>query len=508
MTEAYPFGPLDLGKIPDSFIDLAEARGRARRFLQESGLPGKKDEYWKYTSPPAPSGESYEDRNMALREAFLASSGAVGPQGLDGEGSAEADPEARERWVSRLMSLGKPIFGPPPKDAAHFLMPSRASASFAQGFEDTECEEAEEPSEFVEAHKDNFIPINMDEYFDSDSMGEIVEIGSRCGVEMLMLHVAMLEPWFSDFYGELESRGQEPVKRPYAALNTACAMDGIGFKARKKAKKPVLIHYSRDTSEFNESMIHHCVVVDPGASLTMIEYGVSSGNANHVMEVDIGEGGEFHHIRIQPQGEDDTTITHIFARQAARSVLKSFTLTTGGKMTRNECFIDIDGEEAVTHVAGAALGKGDFHHDDTVFITHRKEACESRQVFKKALVEGAKGVFQGKILVKPEAQKTDGYQISQSLLLDGSSQFFAKPELEIYADDVKCSHGSTSGALDEESLFYLSARGIKRAEAERMLTLAFLMETLDEIEDEGVRGRVQAELEARLAEEERDGFFA
>lgn len=109
------------------------------------------------------------------------------------------------------------------------------------------------------------------------------------------------------------------------------------------------------------------------------------------------------------------------------------------------------------------MGDGDFHHDDTVFVTHDAVNCESRQVFKKVLRNGARGVFQGKILVKKGAQKTDGYQISQSLLLDGSSEFDAKPELEIYADDVACSHGSTSGAIDEEALFTCVRAGCRRA---------------------------------------------
>src|SRR5690606_38770443 len=136
----------------------------------------------------------------------------------------------------------------------------------------------------------------------------------------------------------------------------------------------------------------------------------------------------------------------------------SFTLTANGALTRNEYVIELTGDDAVAHVAGAALGDGDFVHDDTVFITHDAVNCESRQVYKKVLRNGATGVFQGKILVKADAQKTDGYQISQALMLDGDSQFLAKPELEIYADDVACSHGSTSGAIDDGALFYLRSR--------------------------------------------------
>ena len=129
--------------------------------------------------------------------------------------------------------------------------------------------------------------------------------------------------------------------------------------------------------------------------------------------------------------------------------------------------------------------------------------CESRQVFKKVLKNGAQGIFQGKILVKQGAQKTDGYQISQALLLDGDSQFLAKPELEIYADDVKCSHGSTTGAIDETALFYLRSRGIGREDATALLVLSFLADAIAEIEDEALAADVVARLESWLARRKR-----
>jgi len=157
--------------------------------------------------------------------------------------------------------------------------------------------------------------------------------------------------------------------------------------------------------------------------------------------------------------------------------------------------IEFTGDDASAHIAGAAAGDGTFHHDDTVFVTHDGVNCESRQVFKKVLRNGAIGVFQGKILVQPGAQKTDGYQISQGLMLDDDSQFLAKPELEIYADDVSCSHGSTVGSVDEEALFYLISRGVPRADAQDMLVLAFLDDAIQEIADpvlaDGIRARLQ-----------------
>ena len=170
-----------------------------------------------------------------------------------------------------------------------------------------------------------------------------------------------------------------------------------------------------------------------------------------------------------------------------------------GVLTRNEQIVELTGDDAVAHVAGACVGDGDFHHDDTVFVTHDAVNCESRQVFKKVLRNGATGVFQGKILVKQGAQKTDGYQISQSLLLDDDSQFLAKPELEIYADDVACSHGSTSGAIDETALFYLRSRGVPTKDATNMLTLAFLAEAVDEIEDSALAEEIVSRLEGWLA---------
>ena len=212
----------------------------------------------------------------------------------------------------------------------------------------------------------------------------------------------------------------------------------------------------------------------------------------------MADGAGFHHVRTQGRDHERRAVTHIFARLGQESVFKSFTLTANGVLTRNECVVELTGDDAVAHVAGACVGDGEFHHDDTVFITHDAVNCESRQVFKKVLRNGATGVFQGKILVKQGAQKTDGYQISQSLLLDGDSEFLAKPELEIYADDVACSHGSTSGAIDEEALFYLRARGVPKPIATDLLTLAVLAEAVEEIEDEGLREEIVGRLEGWL----------
>lgn len=304
--------------------------------------------------------------------------------------------------------------------------------------------------------------------------------------------------WAKDLYGVLETRGQTPVQRPLAALNSAFATDGVMIRVTEKAAKPVSLIYLHK-SDSSDAVLHHCIKIETGAELTILENGPAAARLNKVMEVDVADGGKFHHIRTQGRDHERRAVTHIFARLGQESLFKSFTLTANGRLTRNEAIIEFTGDDAVAHVAGAAVGDGDFHHDDTVFVTHDALRCESRQVFKKVLKGGAVGVFQGKILVKNGAQKTDGYQISQSLLLDDHSQFLAKPELEIYADDVICSHGSTSGAIDETALFYLRSRGVPEKKAQALLVLAFLAEAVAEIEDDTLADDIRLRMENWLS---------
>jgi Fe-S cluster assembly protein SufD len=307
--------------------------------------------------------------------------------------------------------------------------------------------------------------------------------------------------WARETYGVLEARGQKPVERPLAALNSAFATDGLLIRVTGKAAKPISLIYTHK-SDSSDAILHHCIKLEEGAELTVLENGPAAARFSKVMEVEVGAGAQFHHIRAQGRDHQRRAVTHVFARLGAGALFKSFTLTANGVMTRNEAVLELVGDDAQAHIAGAAVGDGDFHHDDTVFVTHQGQRCESRQVFKKVLKNGAVGVFQGKILVKPGAQKTDGYQISQALLLDGDSQFLAKPELEIYADDVKCSHGSTSGAIDEVALFYLRSRGVPMRAAQSLLVLAFLAEAIGEIADEAIAEDIRSRLEGWLARHE------
>ncbi len=334
----------------------------------------------------------------------------------------------------------------------------------------------------------------VDGVFDADASDDLSLEGLT--IERLATAGSDLH-WAQNLYGVLEARGQNPVPRPLAALNTAFATDGILIRVTGKPSKPINFIY-KNKSDNSDAILHHCIKLDAGTEITVLENGPAAARFNKVIEVDVADNASFHHIRTQGRDHERRAATHIFTRLGTESAFRSFTMTVNGVLTRNECVIELTGDDAIANVAGACVGDGDFLHDDTVFITHDAVNCQSRQVFKKVLRNGATGVFQGKILVKAGAQKTDGYQISQSLLLDGDSQFLAKPELEIYADDVACSHGSTSGAIDEDALFYLRSRGVPEGEATDLLTLAFLAEAVDEIDDEGLRADLTDRLGAWL----------
>ncbi|MBN7784077.1 SufD family Fe-S cluster assembly protein [Ponticoccus gilvus] len=393
---------------------------------------------------------------------------------------------ARRDALSRVQAMGLPGAR---DEYWKFTRPDTLNAVEAPEAEAFEAHEAP-----IFGERERLKIVFVDGVFDAEASDDF----SLEGVEIArMADVADIH-WAQDLYGTLEAKGQSPVQRPYAALNTAFATDGLLIHVTGKPSKPIHITYTHKETR-SDAILHHVVKVDAGCEATILENGPAAARFNHVIEADIAEGGALHHVRAQGRDHARRAVTHVFARLAQESTFKSFTLTMNGVLTRNEAVIEFTGDDAVAHVAGACMGDGDFHHDDTVFVTHDAVNCESRQVFKKVLRNGATGVFQGKILVQPDAQKTDGYQISQSLLLDGDSQFLAKPELEIYADDVACSHGSTSGAIDEDSLFYLRARGVPRGIAEDMMTIAFIAEAVQEIEDESLREELVDRVEAWLA---------
>ncbi|NHN89175.1 Fe-S cluster assembly protein SufD [Acetobacter conturbans] len=299
-----------------------------------------------------------------------------------------------------------------------------------------------------------------------------------------------------------------PDRDALVALNTALAGDGIrlSVKPHVNAGRIVFISLAMGLEEDISFHPRHAVEVGEGARLSLIEIAVTVEKHagaylhNPVLTSVIAEGAHLTHVKIQHEADQAVHLATVYADVASRATYDSFTLGLGSVLARHEVHVTLRGDHAGVHVNGAQLLGGEQVGDITSVITHGAPDCISRQTVRNVLTDRARAVFQGKVLVERVAQKTDGYQMNQALLLSPTSEIDAKPELEIYADDVKCSHGATVGALDEDQLFYLRSRGVPDAQARQMLVEAFLVETVDLVEDETAHVILLQALEKALTE--------
>jgi Fe-S cluster assembly protein SufD len=208
---------------------------------------------------------------------------------------------------------------------------------------------------------------------------------------------------------------------------------------------------------------------------------------NAVTEVSVGEGATLRHYKIQREGARAFHVGTIEAHQARDSHYVSFALATGGALTRTNIYTTLDGEGAGATLNGLYMLNGEQHCDQQTQIVHAQPNCFSRELYKGVLDGRSHGVFNGKVFVHPIAQKTDGKQTNNTLLLSDTAQIDTKPQLEIFADDVKCTHGATVGQIDQMALFYLKSRGVPNALARRLLTYAFAADVLETIDTPEVR---------------------
>ncbi len=230
----------------------------------------------------------------------------------------------------------------------------------------------------------------------------------------------------------------------------------------------------------------HRITLGAGARLTLIEVAQGDGVYWHnpVMDITLADDAALAHYRLQDESREAFHLATIRADLAKTASYESFTALLGGQISRAEFHVRLQGTGGHAHINAALLLGGSQLGDITSVITHAAKGCTSRQTVKSVLSGAARGVFQGRIEVDRIAQKTDGYQMTQALLLSDTAEMDIKPELQIFADDVKCSHGATIGALDAEQLFYLRSRGIAPDDARAMLIRAFLTEALESVTSE------------------------
>jgi len=283
-----------------------------------------------------------------------------------------------------------------------------------------------------------------------------------------------------------------PANDAAVALNTALMGDGAVIRVASGATIERPLHLLFVVSDNPAAIFTRSLVtIDHGARVMLIEShegpAASDYQVNAALELFAGDSAHVDHVKVIGEGAEALHVSTLAAAIGAHARFNTFSFINGGALVRNQLFLRLDGEGTVAGIRGASLLKDRQHADTTLFADHIARDCQSREMFKSVLDNEAHGVFQGRIIVRRHAQKTDAKMMTQALLLSERAEADNKPELEIFADDVQCGHGATAGALDEELKFYLMARGIPPVEAEAMLIQAFLGEAIEGIEHAGLR---------------------
>ncbi|MEL6751166.1 MAG: Fe-S cluster assembly protein SufD [Pseudomonadota bacterium] len=307
------------------------------------------------------------------------------------------------------------------------------------------------------------------------------------GVHFLPISEALGDECFSRDHSDLAERtGNDAV----VALNTALMAEGAALHIPGELTKPIHIVHVATSETASASVTRNVMHLGDGAQATILETFVTLGDAAHqgngLARIGIGVGAQLTHIQAVLVNTGSLYLGNNVVDVSENARYEGFQYTSGAALNRTQTFLSFIGKNAEAHVNGAFLLRGKQHADATMVIDHAQPGCVSREFFKGVLDDEARGVFQGKVQVRQIAQKTDGKQMSQALLLSERAEFDAKPELEIFADDVACGHGATTGRIDDEHLFYLMARGVPEAEARTLLIQAFVGEVIETVPNEQI----------------------
>jgi Fe-S cluster assembly protein SufD len=274
-------------------------------------------------------------------------------------------------------------------------------------------------------------------------------------------------PWAQETYGDMELwHGLQDVLNVHIPADTS-----VG--------KPVHLNIETETGKQNQGSIH--IRVDANSTITLFENIAGDGWCNRSITIELGENATFNHIRTGAGSGFNTNLTQVDC--ATGALYNAYALNNYAGFSRDQIHVRLNGENGKCYLGGCKILDGDQHNDTTILIEHMAPNCYSNQNYRNVLNGQSRGVFQGKVYVDQIAQQTDGYQLCNTILQSDRAEMSTKPELEIYADDVKCSHGATTAQTDEEPLFYLQARGIPKDQARTILMQSFVTESLEAFED-------------------------
>jgi len=306
------------------------------------------------------------------------------------------------------------------------------------------------------------------------------------------LSVQSIDELDHEYYGEIMEETEENV---FSLINKGYQTGGVFIKVGENQKTAYPIHLLHLTSgEGVISNAQHFVHLGKGSKTEVIATYNSENSENSFTNIVIeGHIEENANLTIQKLQFEEKNVFHIsneFFVQDPSSQFKINTITTGSLLTRNGLNVIVEGENCHTEMNGVYLGNENQHLDNHTLIEHLYSNCTSSETYKGVMDDKSTGVFNGKVIVRPNAQKIEAYQSNGNILLSKSSTVNSKPELEIYADDVKCSHGSTTGQLDDDAIYYLRTRGISEHKAKKLMVAAFVGEVLDKIDNTDVRNKV------------------
>ncbi len=348
-------------------------------------------------------------------------------------------------------------------------------------------------------------------FYDSDAIHVFINNGvvqkeTLSNADISGLEILTLEEASKAYPEDVEchfGKYADVQKDPFTALNTAFSHEGVFIKVNKNTKieRPVLLHYSTDEDN-NISQSRNLILVGQGSEVSIIESYTSHGNSahfsNHVSEIVIEANANFNSYKLQHQHDKSYHVDNTFISQDRDSHVQTYTLTLEGKLIRNNLNFALEDENCEAHMYGLYVVRNDGHVDNHTNVDHKKPNCYSNEIYKGILDDNAKGVFNGKIFVRQDAQKTNAFQSNKNILLADTASVNTKPQLEIWADDVSCSHGCTTGQLDEEQLFYLRSRGVNKSSATAMLLHAFVNDVLDKINIDFLHDFINDEISKRL----------
>lgn len=294
-------------------------------------------------------------------------------------------------------------------------------------------------------------------------------------------------------------------KDAFTAWNSAYANDGLVVQVADNAiiDKPILILSVTDARNSKVvGMPRHLFTIGKNAQVEFLNFyrtiGEHQSLTNEVNEIFLGENACVRHYKVQDDQDQAYAIGETRVYQPSNSTFTSLTVTVSGAMIRNNLSIEIDGEGSEANMFGLYLTKGSTHVDNHTTVDHKQPNSNSNELYKGIMDEKSKGVFNGKIFVRSEAQKTNAFQSNNNILLSDQATVNTKPQLEIWADDVKCSHGCTTGQMDEEAVFYLRSRGISESDARALILKAFASEVIEKINNEWLREYLDQIIVGRL----------